>query len=623
MIEIGGAGYCDVFCTGEGLSASDVCDVQPTQLDFGSIAMGDSVDLDITIYNIGCDIMSGSVSENCMHYEIVSGAGSYSIAPGDSQVVTVRFKPTLMGTWYCTIPTGTNCSNVSCEGISYEPPPACRIEPDTLDFGEVEVGGFQTMTFDITNTGYGTLTGTMSETCPYFDIASPPDGSYSLTHDQTQTVSILFFPGEEGPHSCTIETGNDACMDVYCTGVGVSEPPICLVEPDTLGFGTVLIGNYNDLNFAITNTGGDTLSGTVSEACDHYEIISGGGAYALAAGETVFVTVRYEPAVSGHHSCAIETGSGICGDLYCTGDGMEPALCIIDPDTLDFGVVTAGDSLDLSFIIANGGGDVLTGGVSETCDQYRIVSGAGAYALAADETLTVTVRYKPGSIGFHECTIETGSAMCTDVYCSGIGESPPLCLVEPDTLDCGIVIVGDSLDTSFDIINSGGGLLTGSVNDTCGYYNVIAGGGAYALSAGETLHVRVRFKPDADGLFECWVATGVECGNVYLMGSGDNVSGLGILNANRFFLYQNYPNPFNPVTNVTFTLPSRGHAKLSIYNIEGRLVKTLVDGEFDGGAKTVLWNGTDSRGNPVASGVYFYRLRAGADVMTKKMILLK
>jgi M6 family metalloprotease-like protein len=623
-LGIGGAGYCDVYCTGEGLSATDICEVQPKQLDFGSIAMGDSVDLDFTIYNIGCTPLTGSVSEGCMQYEIVVGGGSYSIDPSDSLVVTVRFKPTLIGSWPCAVQTGTLCANVSCTGVAYEPPPTCMIEPDTLDFGDVEVAGFKMMTFDITNTGYGTLLGTMSEACPYFDIVTPPDGGYSLTHGQSQTVTVLFFPGLEGFHECTIAMGNDACTDVYCLGAGISEtPPTCSIDPDTLDFGTVSVGDSDDLTFSITNTGGDTLSGAVSETCDHYDIIAGGGAYALAAGETVFVTVRFEPGVSGNHTCSIETGSGLCGDVHCTGDGMDPAMCNIDPDILDFGVVTIGDSLDLAFIIANGGGDVLSGDVSEMCEHFSIVSGAGAYALAADETLAVTVRFKPGSIGFHECTIETGGALCTDVYCSGTGESPPLCVVEPDTLDYGIVIVGDSLDMSFDIINAGGGILSGSASDTCSYYDVVAGGGAYAVSAGETLHVTVRFKPQTDGSFDCRIETGADCGDVYCTGEGDDVSGLGIVNAKRFFLYQNYPNPFNPVTNIMFTVPGKAHTSLSIYNIEGRLVKTLVDGEFEGGVKTVAWDGRDARGNLVSTGVYLYRLKAGGNTMTRKMILLK
>ncbi|MFH1755512.1 MAG: choice-of-anchor D domain-containing protein, partial [Candidatus Latescibacterota bacterium] len=311
-------------------------------------------------------------------------------------------------------------------------------------------------------------------------------------------------------------------------------------------------------------------------------------------------------------------------DLYCMGHGGSAAPeCFVDPDTLDFGTVLVGNYDDLDFFITNTGGGTLSGTVAETCDHYSITAGDGAYALAAGETVFVTVRFAPAVAGAHTCTIETGSGLCSDVYCSGTGESPPLCVVEPDTLAYGIVLVSDSLDMSFDIINAGGGVLAGTVSDTCSYYDVVAGGGSYGLAAGETLHVTVRFKPGADGSFDCWVETGVECGDVFCTGDGDDVSGFGMLDTKRFYLYQNYPNPFNPTTSITFTVPGRSHAVLSIYNIEGRLVKTLLNAGLDGGVKTVTWNGLDSSGNPVSSGVYFYRLTAGGNVMTKKMILLK
>jgi hypothetical protein len=613
-----GASCSNVGCQG---TSPHYCSVLPMILSFGSIVMGDSADLDFKIYNTGCDTLNGSVTESCDHYEIAAGGGGYILAPGDSQVVMVRFKPTAPGSWFCPIQTGAECSNVGCNGFGTEPLPACLIEPDTLDFGDIDVGDFKMMTFDITNTGYGTLAGTVSAACPHFAVFS--GGTYSLTHDQSQTVTILYFPLAAGPHTCTVETGNDACTDLYCMGYGTA-PPDCAVDPDTLEFGTVLVGSFADLDFFITNTGGDTLSGAVSETCDHYSITTGTGAYALAAGETVFVTVRFEPTVSGNHTCSIETGSGLCSDVFCTGDGMDPALCIIDPDTLDYGVVTLGDSLDLSFIIANGGGDVLTGDVSELCDNYSIVSGGGAYALAADETVTVTVRYKPGSIGFHECTIETGSALCSDVYCSGTGESPPLCIVEPDTLDFSIVIVSDSLDMNFDIINAGGGILTGTVSDTCSYYDVVAGGGSYGLAAGETLHVTVRFKPQADGTFECWVETGADCSNVYCSGEGNDLTGMGIVNNKRFHLYQNRPNPFNPNTVIHYDVPvSGGRVTLQVYDVEGRLVRTLVDAYQSPGRKMATWYGRNDHGHNVSTGVYFYRMTAPGFEMTRKMVLLK
>jgi len=91
----------------------------------------------------------------------------------------------------------------------------------------------------------------------------------------------------------------------------------------------------------------------------------------------------------------------------------------------------------------------------------------------------------------------------------------------------------------------------------------------------------------------------------------------------QFALYQNYPNPFNPMTTISFEMAEKTHANLSIYSLEGRLVRTLHSGTVDEGRRQIAWDGTDVRGDPVSPGVYFCRLKAGKDVLTRKMVLLK
>jgi hypothetical protein len=86
----------------------------------------------------------------------------------------------------------------------------------------------------------------------------------------------------------------------------------------------------------------------------------------------------------------------------------------------------------------------------------------------------------------------------------------------------------------------------------------------------------------------------------------------------KFALYQNYPNPFNPSTTVSYDLPVRSRVKLSIYNILGQEVATLVDKEQEPGRYNVKF---DASGLP--SGIYFYRLEAGRFIEQKKMILIK
>ncbi len=105
--------------------------------------------------------------------------------------------------------------------------------------------------------------------------------------------------------------------------------------------------------------------------------------------------------------------------------------------------------------------------------------------------------------------------------------------------------------------------------------------------------------------------------------SADIVSAVPSTAPTALHLDQNYPNPFNPSTTITFTVPGNTHVTLSIFDVAGKHVATLVDGTLPAGPRSVQWNGKDTSGNVVRSGVYFYRVTAGEELIAKKMILLK
>jgi len=88
-------------------------------------------------------------------------------------------------------------------------------------------------------------------------------------------------------------------------------------------------------------------------------------------------------------------------------------------------------------------------------------------------------------------------------------------------------------------------------------------------------------------------------------------------------LYQNFPNPFNPSTTISFFIPERSPVRLDIFDTGGKRVNTLVHGVKSAGRYNIEWNGTNSHGNEVSSGVYFYRLTAGRKAITRKLILLR
>lgn len=90
-----------------------------------------------------------------------------------------------------------------------------------------------------------------------------------------------------------------------------------------------------------------------------------------------------------------------------------------------------------------------------------------------------------------------------------------------------------------------------------------------------------------------------------------------------FKLFQNYPNPFNPTTTVQFQVPKTGHVHLSVYNVLGQKVRTLVDRVVPGGTYSQQWNGTNDNGQPISTGVYFIRFQAGGFVDVKKGLLVR
>jgi hypothetical protein len=126
--------------------------------------------------------------------------------------------------------------------------------------------------------------------------------------------------------------------------------------------------------------------------------------------------------------------------------------------------------------------------------------------------------------------------------------------------------------------------------------------------------------------------------NSPLVSAGENDSNIGALGVGceaielaidagiaptLFALHQNYPNPFNPTTKIRYDIPEASVVTLSIYNLMGKEVRTLINSEQKAGFKNIQWNATNDLGKPVPAGVYIYTIQAGEFRQTKKMILLK
>ena len=113
----------------------------------------------------------------------------------------------------------------------------------------------------------------------------------------------------------------------------------------------------------------------------------------------------------------------------------------------------------------------------------------------------------------------------------------------------------------------------------------------------------------------------VLCGIGYL--DGETVSVYEEIFPMEFKLYPSHPNPFNPYTHIRFLLQTDAYVSITIYDMMGRQVRSLVNQQISAGYHTALWNSINNLGSPVSAGVYIYSIQAGEFVQTRKMVLLK
>jgi hypothetical protein len=174
-------------------------------------------------------------------------------------------------------------------------------------------------------------------------------------------------------------------------------------------------------------------------------------------------------------------------------------------------------------------------------------------------------------------------------------------------------------------VNGNGAVYGYDVTDENGSY-AIAGvaPGSYAIyvdapgfEASSTMNALATYSTDSRGTPE--PASGVD----FTLMSVTSTPGDQPFTPTDYILEQNYPNPFNPTTNIVFNIPQTEKVTLTIYNMLGQRIATLVEGVLPAGTHRVTWNGRDDRGQQMPTGVYLYKLSGSQFSQAKKMVLMK
>ncbi len=209
--------------------------------------------------------------------------------------------------------------------------------------------------------------------------------------------------------------------------------------------------------------------------------------------------------------------------------------------------------------------------------------------------------------------------------------SIPTFSITPSSYDFGTHAVGTQTEHEFIISNTGadGLVITGMELGGSDMFSVSdAAVLPWQLDAGESVSLIVRFAPTQSGQYSATLSITDNVNTsphlINISGTANPVSNGDNLNPELSTgLLGNYPNPFNPQTTIRYYLKEGGPVSIEIINLKGQVVRRLESGAKSSGEHSVIWDGKDSNGNDLGSGVFFYKLKGGSYSGSRKMIMLK
>ncbi|HNZ88447.1 MAG TPA: C25 family cysteine peptidase [Candidatus Cloacimonas acidaminovorans] len=208
----------------------------------------------------------------------------------------------------------------------------------------------------------------------------------------------------------------------------------------------------------------------------------------------------------------------------------------------------------------------------------------------------------------------------------------PVFVIDMEDINFGEVIVNTIVSQTVTICNCGTASMLGTIATespfSLGEPSMPAYYLEYIIPVGESFTFNVNFQPLQNSVYTGTLIINSDDPNalvntIPLYGTGQPVANDDPVAVLVTSLKGCYPNPFNPTTTISFSIKEKTPVELIIYNILGQKVRTLVNQPLEPGEHSIVWNGTDNKGRSVASGIYFYRMKAGNYSETKKMVLKK
>ncbi len=662
----------DVYIQGNGVEPPITLIPQPDSLAFGEVQVGQSAALSLTIWNhspipVTVDPV---LDDPDGAFTIIAGVGEHIITPGRGQVVGVEFSPPTAGDFSADLGFYPGEPAVPLSGTGTVPTVGFTLVPDSLSLGEIAAGYTVEGKVTLTNTGDLVLDidPHLAAASSVFTVVSG-DGPAQVQPGETHEVTVSFSAAELGDFQTTLVMG-DVVPDVPVTASAVEASPGCTLSTTNLVFGDVTVAGTATRYLTITNTGNVPLdiAPTIPD-CAYFTAAT--GPLTVMPGQQATVQVDFQPLSEGFWTCQLDLGDSSCSSVILSGSasgfngGGDGVAAIFFDSGYRYSITgtTVPDEIVTAYLVL------------QNPENTSGVGGwEGCLGLQGD------AQFVDFDIQGQFINVETPPCFLVGIGGSPLPYAPDILLagfrflVATSWSDVDVTlgpiyhasipgysawIPWDDPDDITPMQNYAGDVVLASVTsnplgvETPRPSAVLTGGGVtvtWRLTAegGEGCHLYRRsgdrepvrltdelLRPRGTEFSYTDPATGILPGTVLYYsyavvhgGSEDQHSPevaltLGGVPVNRARLLANVPNPFNPMTEVRFETAENGHVRVTIYDVTGRLVRTLVNEDMGPGPHSRLWQGRDDAGRPVPSGAYYLRLEANGNLDHRKVMLLK
>ena len=612
--------------------------LSPTDtLRFGVVSPGQSQLIPLTIRNRGGGVLKVVLRSESEEF-VPQQTDTIRIGTGQQQSVQVRFQPSRSGTRTANLQLWSNdpqlpLSALVMQGIGG----GLRFEPVSIDFGKVLVGTDKDTSVVLINETANALTLTLD----LFGIgfSANPRAAIRIDAGKRVPVQVNFQPNAEGDYSAKLEVRDrNVFIELFGKGTEVKvRPPTGLTA--TVGSDQVTLTWSANTEPALSYyviyrspqenfepVAGDSLgrtSRTVTRFVDR----------SLSGGNFYYRLVAVDRA--GNRSEASEP-------VAVTVASIQPT---VTPDSLDFGQVVVGTPKTLSVVVTNPGTSTLnltsltlTG---RDARQFAATSTA-PIAISAGSSKPLTLVFNPTASGAKTALLniahDKGSSLTVALGGSATAPASNALQVSPTSLTMDNTPVRTTSLKILRLSNTGKSDITVSLRlggRNPSQFKVTPS--QATVRAGRAQSISITFAPTSTGTKSATLTLTPSTGNpltVALSGTATAAITRGLNSEQEaakplgvaglpFGLGENYPNPFNAQTLIPYQLAQAGPVRLAIYDMLGRQVAVLVNGEQEPGSYQVVWDGRDQRGEAVATGIYFYRIEAGPFRSVRKLLLVR